>query len=220
MLTTPILRLFQFLCIVLAAGLCLAGCSTPKQPPMPVGALKLGVANFTQPMTPSDMLAGYSPDDVPAVDKKVLNEMDALLASVLAGKSKNNFQSRESALHCSGIVRERSGRSNNQAALRLWSAIGRCMGVDLLVVPQIYEWRERDGGAIGVVTPAKVVMDVFVLDVRNEALISRSRYDETQSALTNNLLEADKFFKRGGKWVQARDLAEEGMDKADKERGL
>ena len=220
MRTAPIRPLFPFIGIILAAGLLLVGCSTPKQPPMPVGALKLGVADFTQPITASDMLAGYALENAPHIDKKVLNEMDAILASVLASKSKNTFKSRESAQHCAQVVRGQSGRSNNQAALRTWSAIGRCMGVDLLVVPQLYECRERDGGSLGVATPAKVIMDIFVLDVRNEALISRSHYDETQSALSNNLLEAGKFFKRGGKWVSAGELAEEGMEKAVRDLGL
>ncbi|MDL2280102.1 hypothetical protein LJC15_05540 [Desulfovibrio sp. OttesenSCG-928-G11] len=94
------------------------------------------------------------------------------------------------------------------------------MGVDLLIVPQIYEYRERDGGSFGVVTPARVVMDIFVLDARNESLISRSRFDETQSDLTSNLLEAGKFFKRKGQWITARDLAREGMVKAVKDLGL
>ena len=220
-MTTQILRRTPLmLCLFLAAGLLLSGCASPKQPPMPVGSLKLGVANFTQPATSADMLAGYAPEAAPQIDLKVLNEMDGLLASVLASKSKNTFQSRESAQHCARVVRDQGGRSNNQAAIRTWSAIGRCMGVDLLIVPQIYEWRERDGGAIGVVAPAKIVMDIFVLDVRNESLISRSHFDETQSALSSNLLEAGKFFKRGGKWLTAHDLAEEGMEKAVKELGL
>ncbi len=208
------------LCLVLAAGLLLAACATPRQTPLPVGALKLGLADFTQPMTASDMLAGYAPEDAAQVDKKVLNEADAILATVLAGKSKNSFRSKESSQHCAKVVRDQGGRGNNQAALRYWSAIGRCMGVDLLVVPHLYEWRERDGSAIGAAKPAKVVMDIYVVDVRNEALISRSHFDETQSALSSNLLEADKFFKRGGKWITAHDLAREGMEKAVKELGL
>jgi hypothetical protein len=187
---------------------------------MPVGNLKLGVAYFSQPAEPSQMLAGYLVEDVPRIDPKILNEMDALLAAELAANSKNSFHSRESALHCARTVAAQEGRSNNQAAIRTWSSIGRCMGVDILVVPQMLEYRERDGGAIGAAEPAHIVMDIFVLDVRNEVLISRSRFDETQSPLTSNLLEADKFFRRGGKWVTARDLAEEGMDKAIKELGL
>lgn len=211
---------FYLLCLCLMTVLALGACTKPKQPPMPVGNLKLGLAYFTQPADPAEMLAGYLVDNTPRVEDKVLNEMDALLAGVLAEESKNTFRSRESALKCSKTVFSQDGRSNNIAALRTWSAIGRCMGVDLLVVPQLLEYRERDGGSYGVVAPAKVIMDIFVLDVRNEALISRSRYDETQSALSSNLLEADKFFKRGGKWVTAHDLAREGMVKAIKELGL
>lgn len=208
------------LCLCLLAAVALGGCTQPKQPPMPVGNLKLGLAFFTQPADPNDMLAGYLVEDAPRVEDKVLNEMDALFASVLAEESKNSFRSRESALKCSKSVAPQGGRSNNIAALRTWSSIGRCMGVDLLVVPQLLEYREREGGDYGVVSPARVHMDIFVLDVRNETLISRSPFDETQSALTTNLLEADKFFKRRGKWITAHDLAREGMVKAVKDLGL
>lgn len=210
-----------FLCLCLLAVAGLAGCTKPKQPPMPVGNLKLGLAFFTQPADPADMLAGYLVENTPRVEDKVLNEMDALFVSVLAEESKNSFRSRESALKCSKTVAPRDGSgNNNSAALRVWSSIGRCMGVDLLVVPQLLEYREREGGDYGVINPAKVVMDTFVVDVRNEALISRSRFDETQSSLAANLLEADKFFKRHGKWITAHDLAKEGMEKAVKELGL
>lgn len=209
-----------FLCLCLLAVAGLVGCTKPKQPPMPVGNLKLGLAFFTQPADPADMLAGYLVEKTPRVEDKTLNEMDALFVSVLAEESKNSFRSRESALKCSKTVAPRDSRGNNSAALRVWSSIGRCMGVDLLVVPQLLEYREREGGDYGVISPAKVVMDTFVVDVRNEALISRSRFDETQSSLTSNLLEADKFFKRHGKWITAHDLAKEGMEKAVKELGL
>lgn len=216
----PLSRLF-LLCFAVATCLLLTSCTRPKQaPPMPLGSLKLGVANFTQPHGPSDMLAGYVVDDVDNIDEKYLNELDNVLAEVLSKESKNSFLSKESALHCARTVGEREGNSNNQAALRRWSAIGRCMNVDLLVVPQMLEFRERAGGELGVSKPAKIVMDVFLIDVRNESLIGRSRFDETQTALTSNLLEADKFFKRGGKWVSGSQLAREGMVKAVKELRL
>lgn len=220
MLTTLLRRLFLLLCLPVAAMLVLSGCTTPRQAPLPVGNLKLGTAYFSQPAGPSDMLAGYVVDDTPRVDERILSEMDALLASVLANKSKNSFRSRDSALHCSSKVTAQEGRSNNQAALRTWSAVGRCMGVDLLVVPQLFEYRERDGGNYGVAAPARVVLDIFVVDVRNESLVSRSRFDETQSDLSSNLLEGGKFFKRGGKWLTAHELAKEGMEKAVQELGL
>jgi hypothetical protein len=206
---------FRFAVLVLILA---AACTKPAQPPLPVGNMKLGLAGFTQPKMPSDMLAGYLVENTPTVEAVDLNELDAEFASVLAKESRHSFNSRESAAHCRRVVGVETG--SPRAALRTWSAVGRCMGVDLLVVPQIMEYRERDGGPLGVVTPARVVSDVFVVDVRNEALVSRSRFDETQIGLTGNLLDTDKFFKRGAHWVTAAELAREGMEKAVKELGL
>lgn len=219
----PFLRkLFPLFCLSLL-GLCLvlSACTRPKQaPPMPLGNLKLGVAYYSQPGSPADMLAGYVVEDVAKVDEKTLSELDNVFAEVLSKETKQSFLSKESALHCSKTVGERDGVTNNQAALRKWSAIGRCMKVDLLIVPQILELRQRAGGELGVEKPARIVMDIFLVDVRNETLIGRSRFEETQTALTSNLLEADKFFKRGGKWISAVELAREGMVKAVKELRL
>ncbi len=205
--------------LLLAAVLltALSACTTPKQPPLPVGNLTIGVAYYTQPHSTADLMAGYMTEDTPRIDQEILGQMDVLLAQTLREKTKRSYGGSKSALECEKTVQATEG---NRAALRRWSAIGRCMGVDLLIVPQLIEWRERDGGDYGVVTPAKVVMDTFVIDVRNESLVSRSRFDETQSSLSSNLLEANKFVKRGGKWVMAKDLAQEGLDKAVKDLGL
>ncbi|MDR1947345.1 MAG: hypothetical protein LBQ51_09315 [Desulfovibrio sp.] len=195
-----------------------ASCTTPRQAPLPVGNLKLGLAGFTQPKLPSEMLAGYQVEDTPNIEEHDLGELDVEFASVLAKESRHSFSSRASAAHCRRTVGVESGAP--QSALRTWSAVGRCMGVDLLVVPQVLEYRKRDGGPLGVVAPARVVSDIFIVDVRNEVLISRSRFDETQSSLTGNLLDTDKFLKRGGQWVTAAELAREGMEKAVRELGL
>ena len=79
---------------------------------------------------------------------------------------------------------------------------------------------ERDGGEAGVVKPAAIVMDMFLINVQSGTLLGRSHYDEIQAPLAANLLESGKFFSRGGKWVLATELAKEGMQKAVKELGL
>lgn len=193
-------------------------CSTPRQPPMPVGDLKLGVAFFTQPQSTDDLFAGYMTERTDPIEQKVLGELDMHFSTMLGKLSNNTFVSTQISIDCAKSMGNKF--TKRQAALRRWAALGRCMGVDLLVVPQIIEWRERDGGEYGVEKPAKVVMDIYVLNVNEESLISRSRYDETQSALTSNLLDTGKFFKRGAKWVTAIELADEGMEKAIKDLGL
>ena len=206
------------LALVLSLVFALGACTQPKQPPLPVGSLKLGVAPFTQPLETGDLFAGYMTDELPAIDQKIMGDLDIEFAEVLAQESSNSFVPVHSAAACHRQMADLF--AGKQAALRKWSALGRCMGVDLLVVPQVLEYRERDGGEYGVIKPAKVVMDTYVLDVNSESLLSRSRYDETQSSLSDNLLETGKFLKRGGKWVQASELAREGMEKAVRELGL
>jgi hypothetical protein len=185
---------------------------------MPVGDLKLGQAYFTHPASTGELLAGYLAEDSPPIEEKILGDLDLRFSDMLARESAHAFTGPEKSLLCGKSVKAQS--PERQAALRHWAAVGRCMGVDLLVVPQILEWREREGPEYAAVAPATVVMDTYVVDVKGESLISRSHYDTTQSALAANLLELGTFIKRSGKWVPASELAEEGMAKAIKELGL
>lgn len=45
-------------------------------------------------------------------------------------------------------------------------------------------------------------------------------YDYQQQALSDNILELDKFLKRKGQWVTASDLAGEAIAKGVKDLGL
>jgi hypothetical protein len=57
------------------------------------------------------------------------------------------------------------------------------------------------------------------VDVKGEALAGRFHFDETQRSLTENLLEAGKFVKRGGKWITAANCRR-GHRKGVEELGL
>lgn len=92
------------------------------------------------------------------------------------------------------------------------------MGVDLLIVPQILDWRER-AGAARVTTSAAVNMDFYLIDVREPgALVSRSHFKEKQVGLSDNLMNFDTFLKRGAKWLTVQELAMEGMQKMIKHK--
>ncbi len=205
-------------CIGLAVlVLGLAACTTPKQPPLPVGNLTLGVAQFTQPVISGDMLAGFMAANTPRVDPGTLQTLDKQLAALLAQESKHHYVSAEKARMCYATATQGSPK---QAALRTWSAVGRCMGVDLLLVPQIIAWQEREGSNFGAVIPAGLAMDSFIIDVNSETLISRSHFEEIQRPLSENLLNTGSFLRRGGRWVTTSELAQEAMRQAIKELGL
>lgn len=194
------------------------GCTKPQQGPT-LPEVSIGVATFSQPQATTDMLAGYMADNLPRVSEKELLQLTDTFFDVLRTETKRNYTPGEKYLECRD-AKAPGQRDGRVAALRRWVAVGNCMGVDFLIVPQVMEMREREGGEGGVTRPAGVVMDIFLVDVRNSVLTSRSHFDETQRALADNLLETRKFFARGARWITALELAREGMVKAVRDLGL
>lgn len=194
------------------------GCATPRQGPE-LPQVNIGITEFTQPQSTMEMLAGYMAEDAPRVHQKNMTELDATLADVLRKETKRHYAPAETYLGCRDA--KAPGQTTGRvAALRHWVAVGACMKVDFLLVPQVLEMHEREGGKAGVTRPAGMIMDFFLIDVKNSVLTSRSHFDETQTALADNLLETGKFFSRGAKWISAIELAREGMIKAVKDLGL
>lgn len=90
---------------------------------------------------------------------------------------------------------------------------GKSLGVDAVMIGVISEYNERQGSAIGVESPAGVKFSVEALDTKSAKLLWESYFTETQKPLFQNVLEIEKFFKRGGKWITADELAKEGARK-------
>ena len=207
-------RIVVFALVSLILGL--SGCATPRQGPE-LPQVNIGVAAFSQPHSVLEMLAGHMPEDTAHIQPKVLTELDETLAEVLRKETTRTYAPREAFLGCSDAKASGTGRA---AALRRWVAVGSCMKVDFLLVPHAINWQEREGSQAGVTCPAGVTLDFFLIDVRNAVLTSRSHFDETQTALAENLLEAPKFLSRGARWISAIELAREGMLKAVRDMGL
>ena len=209
-------RVVIFVLATLILGL--SGCATPRQGPE-LPEVNIGVAGFTQPQSVLEMLAGHMPEDTPRVQPEVLAELDEALANVLRQETKRAYAPMETFLGCRD-AKAPSHVSGRAAALRHWIAVGTCMKVDFLLVPQVINWHEREGSQAGVTRPAGVTLDFFLIDIKNAVLTSRSHFDETQAALAENLLETRKFLSRGARWVSAIELAREGMLKAIRDMGL
>ena len=110
--------------------------------------------------------------------------------------------------------------SEQPQALPLWIAYGKKQGAQLLLVPQVLDWHEREGSTAGVTQPAHVRVEFFLINVANGLVMSRSVFEERQEGLVDNLLNVGTFFKRRGQWVTAEELSEDGMHKAVKDMGL
>ena len=93
----------------------------------------------------------------------------------------------------------------------LWVESGRALNVDGVLVCFLYRYHERVGTRYAAASPASVAFDLYLLRTQDGRVLWQGRFDETQRALSENLMDFDKFIKRKG-WISANDLALAGLD--------
>ena len=205
---------------LLGLGLLVSCASQPHKAQVPLPELSIGVASFLQPTNDLELMAGYIPDKQGMIDHSALMRLDTDFRTALSRTSRSYiYLDPIPPLQEQKVSRsERPDRSN---ALTYWTNIGQKAGVDLLIVPMVIDWHEREGSNVGVTTSAAVTTDIFLIDARGKGnLLQRSFYREKQVSLASNILDIGTFIKRGGRWVTAGELAQEAMQKAIQEFGL
>jgi len=90
--------------------------------------------------------------------------------------------------------------------------VGRKLKADAVLLGRVYRFREREGEAYSVQTPAAVTFDLLLIEVDNGRLLWEGHYSESQQPLSENLYNFGTFLKRKGKWVTARELATGGLE--------
>lgn len=212
--------LFMAVSALCVSMLLTAGCGTSKRTaavPRPEGTL--AVAGFSNPVHNWQILAGYLEEEGKPVPEGTLPALDSLLVETLHRHQVFDFITPTAVLQCQEVVVFEESGLPKISAWKYWLGVGKCIQADMLLVPQVTYWRERDGGPNGVEAPASVALDFFLIDVKNERM-TRARYEETQVGLSENLFTARKFMDRGGKWVTATRLASEGIEEKLTELGL
>lgn len=179
----------------------------------------VAVAPFSNPRAEFELLAGFLPEDAPAVSEGVPGKLDEVFSGVLAKGAKPPVFGPSRITACQK-TEPREDAGGRLGTLRNWQEIGRCAGADYVVVPQVLAWREREGSAMGTTVSAAVVINFYLLDVKTGGVVKFFHFDEEQIALADNLLDAKKFIDRKGRWLTAYELAAEGMRAALEEFGL
>jgi hypothetical protein len=212
-------RITLFACAALCAMTLVAGCARKPMPVMERPSGTLAVAGFTHPKYNWQLLAGYIPIQGAAVDGEIIAGLDAALEGTLSAHGVSGYISPLDTRKCQEIVTFQN-EGERVSALKYWTAVGRCAKADYLLVPQVLSWHEREGQEMGVTRPAGVTLDFYYIDVNAGTVAVRRQFDEVQSSLSEDLGNAGKFFDRGGKWITASQLAEEGIDVTLTEMGL
>lgn len=85
---------------------------------------------------------------------------------------------------------------------------GKATGADHVILGKVWRYREREGDQG---QGASVGFAVFLVQVDNGRRVWRGRFDRSQSTLLEDLRESRIFFKKGGRWLSARELSRFGI---------
>jgi hypothetical protein len=90
--------------------------------------------------------------------------------------------------------------------------LGKELRADAIVVGYVYRYMERVGTPYGADKPASVAFEIQLIDVKEGSRSWKATFDKTQRSLMENLFHFRFFVKEKGRWVTARELAEEGIE--------
>jgi hypothetical protein len=96
--------------------------------------------------------------------------------------------------------------------LAVLKKVGAELHADVIVVGYVYRYTERVGYDFSAERPASVAFEIHLLNVADGSTIWRGVFDKTQKSLMEDVFQASSFFKGGGKWLTASQLAKQGID--------
>jgi hypothetical protein len=111
-----------------------------------------------------------------------------------------------------GVYRQITTESISAKEADLIRRMGKELRADAIVVGYVYRYMERKGTAYAAEKPASVAFELQLIDVKEGSRSWKATFDKTQQSLMENLFNFKFFVKEKGRWVTARELAEEGVE--------
>jgi hypothetical protein len=90
--------------------------------------------------------------------------------------------------------------------------IGRRVGANVVVVGAVTRWVDRVGSAWAIESPASVAYQVAAVRTADAVVLLLDRFDYTQRALIENLLELPKFLQARGRWLTRDEIADGALE--------
>lgn len=90
-------------------------------------------------------------------------------------------------------------------------AAHREFGCNVVALGRVDRFRERSGEALGSNKPASAAFDLYLFGAPGGEALWKHRFDETQKALSENLLRASRYPGGGTRWLRAEELVRFGM---------
>ena len=99
----------------------------------------------------------------------------------------------------------------NDSPLVLAQKVGKALSANAMIVGTVWKYRDRMGGTRAVESPASVAFAVYLIEVETGSIVWNKDFAQTQRSLFENILQAQSFFDKGGKWLTADELAQLGV---------
>jgi len=111
----------------------------------------------------------------------------------------------------------KSAGDSQQSALNILTKTGRMLKADMVIQGYLYRFEDRVGADYSAESAASVAFDVYLIDCVEQKLVWSGYFDQTQQALSDDLRYIGTFFRRGGRWITAEEMATTAMDDMFKE---
>ncbi len=110
-----------------------------------------------------------------------------------------------------GIYKRVSTESLKMTLPKIICKTGKELEADVVAVGYIFRYVERIGYDYSAEKPASVAFEISFINPKNGRIIWKGSFDKTQKSLMEDVLQIASFYKGGGKWLTARELAKQGM---------
>jgi hypothetical protein len=105
---------------------------------------------------------------------------------------------------------------NSKSTPRLLAQrLGEALGTDVIILGNIWRYRERDPKAFDPPSGASVAFNIVLLKVETGQRVWKGTFDKTQRTLSDNVLSKGSF-KRVVKWLSVNELARLGVQEVFK----
>ncbi|MBI3600593.1 MAG: glutaredoxin family protein [Nitrospinae bacterium] len=98
--------------------------------------------------------------------------------------------------------------------ISLGKKVGETLDADAVLMGVVLRYEERDGTSWAANRPASAAFTAILIDVKSGEILWKVRFDKTQKALSENILDIKTFMKGGGSWQTADQLLSIGIEEA------
>ncbi|MDX9746376.1 MAG: hypothetical protein WCX84_01780 [Syntrophales bacterium] len=173
---------------------------------------RIAVLRFTQ-ANPADTIDKLMPSDIALQGERDVDSPEKIVETIFLTRLGENRDTEIIPVEeTEGVYRQLTTKTISPKEIELIGQLGKALKVDAIVVGYVYRYMERVGTSYAVEKPASVAFEIHLIDVKAGIRTWRATFDKTQRSLMENLFNFRFFVKDRGRWITARELAEEGID--------